>query len=70
MYDRLLSVQGALTRGPDGTGKPMSCAAGTLRWIAERQPGSLDELARAPGLSAPKLDRFGAAFLEVCRDGA
>jgi len=70
VYDRLLSVQGALTRGPDGTGKPMSCTAGTLRWIAERQPGSLDELARAPGLSAPKLDRFGAAFLEVCRDGA
>ena len=68
LYDRLMAAQGDLARGPDGTGKPMSCPAGTLRWIAERRPDSLDQLSRAPGLNQPKLDRFGDRFLELCRD--
>ena len=40
----------------------------TLRAIAEARPGSLDELARLPGIGAAKLDRYGAAMLAVVRD--
>ncbi len=69
VFDRLSEVQADLARGEDGTGKPMSCTASTLRWIAERRPETADALSRAPGLSAAKLERFGDAFLEVCREG-
>ncbi len=69
VYDRLEAAQRALARGTDGTGKPMSCAASTLRWIAERRPADADALARAPGLNGAKLERFGEAFLEVVREG-
>ncbi len=69
LYDRLMEAQARLARGEDGTGKPLSCGSGTLRWIAERRPASLEELARAPGISTPKLDRFGPAFLDVLQDG-
>ena len=68
IYDRLLEAQADLARGEDGTGKPLSCTAGTLRWIAERRPDTREFLARAPGLNEPKLDRFGDAFLEIVRD--
>ena len=65
LYDRLVEAQAELQRGPDGIGKPMSCAANTLRWIAERRPTSIGELARAPGVTPARLDRFGDAFLAV-----
>ena len=68
VYDRLMAAQGDLARGEDGTGKPMSCSAGTIRWIAERRPDSREQLSRAPGLTPPKLDRFADAFLAVCRE--
>ncbi|WP_375261674.1 DNA helicase RecQ [Palleronia sp.] len=68
VYDRLMAVQGDLVRGEDGTGKSMSCSSGTIRWIAERRPDSREQLARAPGLTPPKLDRFADAFLAVCRE--
>ncbi len=67
VYDRLAEAQTRLARGEDGTGKPMSCTAATLRWIAERCPTSAGEMARAPGLSEARMERFGEAFLEVCR---
>ena len=69
VFDRLQDAQARLARGADGTGKAMSCTSSTLRWIAERRPASLADLARAPGISPPKLDRFGDAFLEVLEDG-
>ncbi len=69
VFDRLAEVQGRLARGADGTGKPMSCGAATLRWIAERRPERIEDLARAPGLNAARLGRFGTAFLEACREG-
>ncbi|TDL78482.1 DNA helicase RecQ [Palleronia sediminis] len=65
LYDRLAETQAMLARGEDGTGKPMSCAAGTLRWIAEHRPASKSALARAPGVNEARLDRFGDAFLSV-----
>ncbi|SHI70141.1 ATP-dependent DNA helicase RecQ [Palleronia salina] len=68
-FDRLQDVQARLSRGADGTGKPLSCNAATLRWIAERKPSTLDDLSRAPGITGPKLDRFGDAFLAVLDEG-
>ncbi len=37
----------------------------SLKAIAEARPGSTAELSRVPGIGAAKLDRFGAALLEV-----
>ena len=68
LYDRLEETQTGLIRGPDGTGKYMSCTNTTLRHIAERRPGSLDELARIQGMNEAKADRFGAAFLAVLQE--
>ena len=65
VFDRLQEVQGDLVRGADGAGKYLSCTQSTLRQIAERRPGSLDDLARIPGMGAQKVERFGEAFLAV-----
>jgi ATP-dependent DNA helicase RecQ len=65
LYDRLQEAARQLARGPDGTGKPMSCSPATLRHIAERRPTSLDALARVAGMSEARAERFGAAFLDA-----
>ncbi|MEO1680944.1 MAG: DNA helicase RecQ [Pseudomonadota bacterium] len=65
LFDRLQSAQLGLSRGEDGTGKPLSCAPATLRHIAERQPSSVEELARIQGMGEQKAARFGAAFLAL-----
>ncbi|MDB5657883.1 MAG: recQ [Cypionkella sp.] len=69
VYDRLNQVQVTLARGDDGIGKHLSCTQSTLRHIAERRPSSLAELAKIQGMGDQKTDRFGAAFLEVLREG-
>jgi len=38
----------------------------TLQAIADARPGSRAELAGIPGIGAVKLDRYGAAVLELC----
>jgi DNA helicase II / ATP-dependent DNA helicase PcrA len=38
----------------------------TLQAIADAKPGSRAELAGIPGVGAVKLDRYGAAVLELC----
>ncbi len=63
LFDRLAEAQAGLSRGDDGTGKLMSCPAGTLRQIAERRPADVASLSRY--LDPAKLDRFGAAFLRI-----
>jgi ATP-dependent DNA helicase UvrD/PcrA len=40
----------------------------TLQAIADTRPGSRAELAGIPGVGAVKLDRYGAAVLELCAD--
>ena len=63
VYDRLLAVQADLARGPDGTGKPMSCSASLLAKVAALGP---DGVSRLEALLGERLaDRFGAAFAEV-----
>ncbi|WP_421702474.1 DNA helicase RecQ [Aliiroseovarius sp.] len=68
LYDRLEEAQADLIRGPEGTGKYMSCTNTTLRHIAERRPGSLKDLARIQGMNEAKADRFGAAFLAIIQE--
>jgi ATP-dependent DNA helicase RecQ len=69
IFDRLADVQVQLSRGADGTGKHLSCTHSTLRQIAERRPSTLSEMQGIQGMGDLKVDRFGAAFLEVLRDG-
>ena len=40
----------------------------TLQAIADARPASTAELARVPGVGAVKLERYGAAVLEVCAE--
>ncbi|HDR27567.1 RecQ family ATP-dependent DNA helicase, partial [Rhodovulum sp.] len=42
----------------------------TLIEMAETRPATLDEMARIGGVGATKLDRYGAAFLEVIAGAA
>ncbi|WP_290750865.1 DNA helicase RecQ [Amaricoccus sp.] len=63
LFDRLHAAQVALARGPDGGGKPLSCAATTLARIAEARPRDLAALARIVGMDPQRTERFGAAFL-------
>ncbi len=70
LFDRLVEAQGRLMRGPDGTGKPLSCTPATLRHIVERRPRSLAALERIAGMDRQKAERFGPAFLEVLSDPA
>jgi ATP-dependent DNA helicase RecQ len=69
VFDRLAEVQLRLARGADGTGKHLSCTHSTLRQIAERRPSTLAELAAIQGMGEQKIERFGAAFLAVLREG-
>ena len=68
VFDRLQEVQLELSRGADGTGKPLSCTHSTLRQIAERRPSTLSELEGIHGMTGPKTERFGLAFLKVLQD--
>jgi ATP-dependent DNA helicase RecQ len=66
LYDRLLATQARLTRGPDGTDKPMSCSAAVLARVAALGPDARHQLDRL--LGDRLADRFGAAFAEVLAD--
>ena len=69
LFDRLAEAQLALARGEDGTGKYVTCPPSTLRAIVERRPSTLSELAGISGMGEAKLERFGAAFLAILREG-
>ncbi len=65
LFDRLQQAAVALARGEDGTQKPLSLAASTLRHVAERRPATEGDLARLPGMDEARLRRFGPAFLGI-----
>ena len=67
VYDRLLAVQAELSRGADGTGKPMSCSASLLAKIAALGPDAADQIERL--LGSRLAERFGPAFAEVLVEG-
>ncbi|MFN7052999.1 MAG: HRDC domain-containing protein [Gemmobacter sp.] len=45
----------------------MSLSQSALRKIAEARPTTLSDLDRAGDLGPAKLERFGEAFLAICR---
>jgi ATP-dependent DNA helicase RecQ len=65
LFDRLEAVQLELVRGPEGHDRYLNCPQTTLRRIAEAKPRTLADLERIGGMGAQKVERFGAAFLEV-----
>ena len=69
LYDRLAETEARLARGPDGTHRPLSCSPAALRRIARAKPRTLPDLDRAGNLGPDRLDRFGAAFLDVIAEG-
>ncbi|MYM55532.1 DNA helicase RecQ [Thalassovita mangrovi] len=66
VYDRLLEVQADLTRGSDGSEKPLSCSASLLAKVAQVRPGDEGTMARL--LGEKRADRFATAFLDVLRE--
>lgn len=66
IYDQLLAVQAELTRGPDGTGKPMSCSASQLAKVARLRDADLSRVTRV--LGDRHANRFADAFLQVLRE--
>ncbi len=67
LFDQLAEAQLRLMRGEDGIGKPMSLSQTSLRRIAEARPATLPDLDRAGDLGPARLERFGEAFLAICR---
>lgn len=65
VYDRLLEAQAELSRGPDGIDKPLTCSASQLAKVAQLQPDDERGLGRV--LDDRRVERFGAAFLDVLR---
>lgn len=66
LYDRLMQVQADLSRGPEGTDKPLSCSASQLAKVAQLRPDDARGLQKL--LGDRKAERFGAAFLDVLRE--
>ncbi|WP_299651320.1 DNA helicase RecQ [uncultured Tateyamaria sp.] len=65
IFDQLLAVQAELSRGEDGTEKPLSCSASQLAKVAQMRPDDDAGLERL--LGDRKAERFGPAFLDVLR---
>ncbi len=63
IYDQLLAVQSDLARGPEGIDKPLTCSAAQLAKVAQLRPG--DQRGLEHVLGDRRLERFGAAFLDV-----
>ncbi len=66
IYDRLLECQADLSRGPEGTDKPMSCSASQLAKVASQKPNDAASITRIIG--DRHADRFGEAFLDILRE--
>jgi ATP-dependent DNA helicase RecQ len=65
LYDALEAAARALERGAAGADKLLTLSPGVLRDIATRKPATRDTLARIKGMDDARLDRFGAALLDV-----
>jgi len=63
LYDNLLEVQAQLTRGLDGTEKPISCSAAQLAKVAQMKPRDMGAMVRV--LGDKRAERFGPAFLDI-----
>ena len=66
VFDQLLAVQADLARGSQGVDKPLSCSAAQLAKVAQLRPEDVEGLERV--LGERRVERFGAAFLDVLRE--
>ncbi len=69
LFDRLQAAQLALVRGESGVDTYLVCANTTLAKIAAQRPQNLEALVRISGVGPQKAARFGAAFLEITKNG-
>ena len=59
-------ARGGASSPPKPACRPTSSSTtARLREMAESKPATLDALARVSGVGAAKLDRYGAAFIEI-----
>ena len=63
--DQLLEAQSQLSRGPDGTDKPLTCSTSQLAKVAQLRPGNSRGMEQV--LGDLRHERFGSAFLDVLR---
>ena len=63
VFDLLLEAQFKLSRGLQGTDKPLSCSASLLAKISKLKPRNIEQLSQI--LGQRKTERFGTAFLDV-----
>jgi len=68
IFDQLFAAQRDLARGADGLATFLSCSRSTLAKIAESNPSDLEQLAKIQGMTDPKIERFGTAFLDILGD--
>ena len=68
LFDALDAAHQALARGVEGHDRLMRLSASELRRVTERRPRDLAGMERVGGLTAPQVERFGAAFLDVIAD--
>lgn len=66
VYDRLMAAQSDLSRGADGTGKPMTCSASQISKLAQLHRPDMGAIQRIIG--DRHTDRFGDRFLEILRE--
>ena len=66
VYDRLMAAQSDLSRGVDGTGKPMTCSASQISKLAQLHRPDMGAIQRIIG--DRHTDRFGDRFLEILRE--
>ena len=63
LYERLHAAEQELTRGPDGTQKPLSLTTTQRARLVSQRPKDAQAMTRLIGNRA--TERFGAAFLEI-----
>ena len=68
LLDLLQAAQADLLRGNDGLQPYLACSTSVLGRIAETRPRDLSALARMPGMSEARVDRFGPAFLRIIEE--
>ena len=68
IFDALAEVARELERGPQGRDKLLTLSPTILRDIATRKPQTTDALARIKGMDQARVERFGAAVLDILRE--
>lgn len=65
LFDALAEQARRLERGAEGQDKLLTLPPNVLRDIATRKPQTSETLARIKGMDQARMERFGAAFLDI-----